>query len=58
MATPANAEESRLDDLVQLDSMNDSTSSTTDSAECMWQPKFKGSASMLIMLSQLKQPWL
>ena len=49
MATPANAEESRIDDdLVQLDSLNDSTLSTTDNAECTWQPKFKGSASKYV----------
>ena len=48
MATPANAEESRTDDPIQLNSMNNSTLSTTDKAECTWQPKFKGSASKYV----------
>ena len=48
MATPANPEESRTDDLEQLNSMNNSTLSTTDNEECTWQPKFKGSASKYV----------
>lgn len=48
MATPANAEESRTDDLIQLNSMNNSTLSTTDNAECTWQLKFKASASKYV----------
>ena len=48
MATPANAEESRTDDPIQLNSMNNSTLSTTDNAECTWQPKFKGSGSKYV----------
>ena len=48
MATPVNAEESRTDDPIQLNSTNNSTLSTTDNAECTWQPKFKGSASTYV----------
>ena len=48
MSTLANAEESLTDDLVQLNSMKNSTLSTTDNAECTWQPKFKGSTSKYV----------
>ena len=40
MSTLANAEESLTDDLGHLNSMKNSTLSTTDNAECTWQPKF------------------
>lgn len=48
MSTLANAEESLTDDLVQFNSMKNSTLSTTDNAECTWQLKFKGSTSKYV----------